>query len=196
MKENGFSFPKKHPVEGWHWHYLFWDVPSPPCMDLKPAVVSSPSLQGDLSSRSTHQEDGPVCEPEDPFSLSGPSISLLGVAIAIAAVVVPLVAVLTDRPEGDSTVPTALEHDGSKSSFPVSLTAANRITGLSFEAASLLNPSEEHAHVNPFFYQPPWLVRVGESLSPSPFIYTIANMSAVVKQIRRLFSVSCRFFSA
>ena len=92
-------------------------------MDPEPAPVSQPPSQAEGSTPFSHEGDSQGAPEEDPFSLSGPSIALLGITIAIAAVGIPLVAVLTERPiRPESMVPTALESDGSKSSLPISLT--------------------------------------------------------------------------
>ena len=75
-----------------------------------------------MSSRSSYQGVTHRIEEEDPFSLSGTSISLFGLAIAIAVVGVPLIAVLTERPLGrESLAPSALQSDGSKPSLSLSL---------------------------------------------------------------------------
>ena len=92
-------------------------------MDPEPAAGSRPSKDFEISSRSPHQALREGVDDEDPFSLSGTSIALLGLAIAIAVVGVPLLAIVTDRPVGrESLVPTAFESDGSKSSSSFSLT--------------------------------------------------------------------------
>ena len=98
-------------------------IPNHSCMDPEPLAVSRPSSQVDESLRSFDQGDIQGMDEEDPFSLNEPSIAFLGLAIAIATIVIPLVAVLIDRPLGrENIVPTALERDGSKSSPPISLT--------------------------------------------------------------------------
>jgi len=99
-------------------------------MDPEPASVSSPSAQGEGSSKSLHESGLTGSEPEEPFSLSVPSIALLGLTIAIATVGVPLAAVLTDRSANrESMIPTALEQDGSKFSSPISLTRGGQLGG-------------------------------------------------------------------
>ena len=90
-------------------------------MDPKPAEISRPSSQGDESSRLSHLGVNEGIDDEDPYSLSGTSIALFGLAMAIAVVGVPFVAVLTERPPGRETlVPSTLQIDGSKSSLSVS----------------------------------------------------------------------------
>ena len=92
-------------------------------MDPEPAAVSKPSNKVDASLRFSYQEASEELDDDDPYGLSGPSIALLGLTIAVAVVGVPLFAVVTDRPvERESLVPTTFKSDGSKSSSPFSLT--------------------------------------------------------------------------
>ena len=96
-------------------------------MDPEPVAVSTTSSQGEGFSQSSDKEESSGIEQEDPFSLSGPSIALVGLTIAIATIGVPLAVVLTDRPMGgENMVPTALESDGSKSSLPISVTRVSK----------------------------------------------------------------------
>ena len=96
-------------------------------MDPEPAAGSRPSTDFEISSRSSHQHVREGIDDEDPFSLSGTSIALLGLAIAIAVVGVPLLAIVTDRPvERESLVPTAFQSDGSKSPIPISLSRTGK----------------------------------------------------------------------
>ena len=90
-------------------------------MDPEPAAGSRPSTDFEMSSKLSHQDVREDIDDEDPFSLSGTSIALLGLAIAIAVVGVPLLAVVTDRPAGrESLVPATFKSDGPNpsSSFP------------------------------------------------------------------------------
>ena len=92
-------------------------------MDPEPAAASRPSMDLEITSRSSHQDVRQGIDDEDPFSLSGTSIALFGLAIAIAVVGVPLLAVVTDRPAGrESLVPTTFKSDGSKSSSSLPFT--------------------------------------------------------------------------
>ena len=91
-------------------------------MDPEPAAALRPSTQFEVSPRSPQKGVAEGIDDEDPFSLSGTSIALFGLAMAIAVVGVPLVAVLTERPPGRESIdPTALQSDGSKSPLPFSL---------------------------------------------------------------------------
>jgi len=92
-------------------------------MDPEPAAGTKPSTDFEMSSRLSHQDVREGIDDEDPFSLSGTSIALLGLAIAIAVVGVPLLAVVTDRPAGrESLVPTTFKSDGPKSSSSFTFT--------------------------------------------------------------------------
>ncbi len=92
-------------------------------MDSEPTAVSTSSSQVDSSKGFPQQRDLQGIEEEEPFSLNGPSIALLGLFIAIASIAIPLVAVFTERPLGrESIVPTALERDGFKPSSAISFT--------------------------------------------------------------------------
>ena len=87
-------------------------------MDPEPALMSNPKSQVNVSSG--HIEEGytKILEPEDPFSLNGPVVALIGLTIAIATVGVPLSVVLTERSLGkESLVPTALRTDGSNATL-------------------------------------------------------------------------------
>jgi len=96
-------------------------------MDPEPAVVSRPSIPAEASSRSSQQVDTQGLDEEDPYSLSGTSIALFGLAMAFAVVGIPLVAVLTERPFGkESLVPTVLKSDGSKSTRPIPLSRVSQ----------------------------------------------------------------------
>ena len=89
--------------------------------------VSVPSNQIEHSSLISSQEDMQVLDQEDPYSLSAPSIALLGVTIAIATIGIPIVAVLTARPfPPDTPIPATLESNGSKPSLPVSIARSGK----------------------------------------------------------------------
>ena len=92
-------------------------------MDPEPVTALKTSVPFEQPSNSTNQLVSQGIDEEDSFSLSGTSSSLFGLAMAIAVLGVPFLAVLTERPRGrENLVPTALQSDGSKSSSPISLT--------------------------------------------------------------------------
>ena len=91
-------------------------------MESEPASINnSASSKGAMKNSSSSDQND-----EEPYSLSGPSIVLIGTTIAIATLGVPLVAIITDKPLGkESTVhPTAIQIDESKPTLPISLTRA------------------------------------------------------------------------
>ena len=90
-------------------------------MDPEPAAVTRSSYESLSSTHPSVQNQALEPEQEEPYSLSNPSIAILGLAIAIATVAAPLGAVLNDRPlRGSPMVPAALESDGSKTATPIS----------------------------------------------------------------------------
>ena len=98
-------------------------------MDPEPVVVSRPTIPAEASTRSPQQGDNQGFDDEDPYSLSGTSIALFGLAMALTVVGVPLVAVLTERPFGkESLRPSALKSDGSKLSPPISFTRIGELS--------------------------------------------------------------------
>ena len=96
-------------------------------MNPKPVQASRPSIEIDESLTSSHQEVSEGLDEEDPFSLSGTSIALFGLSMAIAVVGIPLVAVLTERPmERETLVPTASQSNGSKPSPTFTITRSGQ----------------------------------------------------------------------
>ena len=92
-------------------------------MDPEPALFFKLSSEIDYSSESSLEGEKIGSEDEDPFSLSGPWLALLGLTIAVATLGIPLAAVLTDRPSGGGAIiPTALEINGPQPSLSVSVT--------------------------------------------------------------------------
>ncbi len=91
-------------------------------MEPEPASFLIPPKQIEMLQRSFQYGTKKEVNEEEPFNLNSTSIGLLGSAIAIALVGVPLIAVLTERPiEGERHVPNALKSNGSKLSPPISL---------------------------------------------------------------------------
>ncbi len=83
-------------------------------MDSEPLLLSK---SNDFDSLAIKKEgDQFISDEEDPYSLSGPSISLIGFAISLLMVAIPFFAVLTERQSAQkSYVPTALDRNGSNS---------------------------------------------------------------------------------
>ena len=92
-------------------------------MNSEQASDSKPSPQYEISSKSSKQVVKEAIDEEDPFSLSGTSIALFGLAMAVTVVGLPLLVVITDRPLGrESLFPNTFKSDGSKPPPPISLT--------------------------------------------------------------------------
>ncbi len=92
-------------------------------MDPEPASFLIPPNHVEMTQRSFQHGTKNEEEVKDRFNLSSTSIGLLGSAIAIALVGVPLIAVLIERPMAEERhVPNALKSDGSKFSSPISFT--------------------------------------------------------------------------
>ena len=73
------------------------------------------------SSESSHLEDFQGSEDEDPYSLHRTSNLIIGLAIAIASIGVPISVVLNERSFiHEKFTPNTLEPYGSKSSPPIS----------------------------------------------------------------------------
>jgi len=78
-------------------------------MDSQPPPASSPISLAEGSPLSQEKLNR---ESDEPFSMNGTSIAIMGLLIAIATFGAPITAVITDRPvEGSHVVPTALELD-------------------------------------------------------------------------------------
>ena len=92
-------------------------------MDPEPVEVSSPVSESDEPPIGSSKPDAFLFELESSLGLSSPSISVFGAIIAMATLGVPLAVVLTDRTLGtaESTLPTALELNGSKPSLSFSI---------------------------------------------------------------------------
>ena len=88
-------------------------------MDSQPPAPSSPiSLVEDPYS--SQEKLNRVSD--EPISMNGTSIAIMGLVIAISTFVAPITVVITDRPiEGSRLVPTALELDGFTNTRTISL---------------------------------------------------------------------------
>ena len=86
------------------------------------SVILPLSNSLDSSSDDSQKLELDGLDDDDPFSLIGPSITLLGMAIALLSTGIPLAVVFSERPfmDRESSSPTALESDGSNPSLPIS----------------------------------------------------------------------------
>ena len=91
-------------------------------MDLEPYLIKKQSteLNSTFFNKETNQ---PLSDDEDPYSFNSTSTSLIGLAIVFVMLGVPLLAVISERPETKkSLIPTSLNQNGpeSSSSFTIS----------------------------------------------------------------------------
>ena len=91
-------------------------------MDSDPHL-SKNTRSSEIPSSSKFIEGGEqqqIPEEEDPYSLNGPSIALVGLSISVGMLGIPLGAVFFDRPaDKESILNTVSVRDGSQSSPPI-----------------------------------------------------------------------------
>ncbi len=91
-------------------------------MDSEPASSAVKPLFLNEESSSSFFKESQVIDDEEPYSIGSTSIVLIGIAIAIASIGIPLVAVITEKPLMNKEIfPNGLEHYGSKPTVPISL---------------------------------------------------------------------------
>jgi len=81
-------------------------------MDLEPHLIKKQSSEPDppLFNKETDQ---PSSDDEDPYSFNSPSTSLIGLAIVFVMLGVPLLAVISERPEtSKSFLQTSINKNG------------------------------------------------------------------------------------
>ncbi len=91
-------------------------------MDLEPHLIKKQTSEIDppFFNKETDQSSS---DDEDPYSFNSTSASLIGLAIVFVMLGVPLIAVISDRPETEnSLIPTSINKNGpeSSSSLPFS----------------------------------------------------------------------------
>ena len=91
-------------------------------MDLESHLSKKQSA--DLDANSLNKEtDQSLSDDEDPYSFNSTSTSLIGLAIVLAMLGVPLLAVISERPETKkSLIPTSINQNGSESSSSFTIT--------------------------------------------------------------------------
>jgi len=91
-------------------------------MDLESHLSKKQSA--DLDANSLNKEtDQSLSDDEDPYSFNSTSTSLIGLAIVFAMLGVPLLAVISERPETKkSLIPTSINQNGSESSSSFTIT--------------------------------------------------------------------------
>ena len=91
-------------------------------MDLEPHLSNKQSVELDanfLNKKTDHS----LSDDEDPYSFYSTSTSLIGLVIVFAMIGVPLLAVISERPETKkSLIPTSINQNGSESSSSFTIT--------------------------------------------------------------------------
>ena len=90
-------------------------------MDLEPHLIKKQS--SDLDTPSLNKEtDQLSSDDEDPYSFNSTSTSLIGLAIVFIMLGVPLLAVISQRPETKkSLIPTSINQNGPESSSTLTI---------------------------------------------------------------------------
>ncbi len=85
-------------------------------MDPEPPPSASKSSTDSFAKKRLFQKsDRKLDQEDDPYSLNGPSIALVGLSVSIGMLGIPLLAVFYDRPAIKENIEnTVLERDGSK----------------------------------------------------------------------------------
>ena len=90
-------------------------------MDLEPHLIKKQSTPLDPPFFNK-ESDQPSSEDDDPYSLNGTSTSLIGLAIVFVMLVIPILAVLSERPQTKkSLIPTSIHQNGPKSSSSLTI---------------------------------------------------------------------------
>ena len=91
-------------------------------MDLDPHLMKKQSAELDPSFFN-EETDQPSSDDEDPYSFNSTSTSLIGLAIVFVMLGVPLIAVISERPETKkSLIPTSINQNGLESSSSLTIT--------------------------------------------------------------------------
>jgi len=95
-------------------------------MDLEPHL--NKKLSSDLDPPVTKKEiDQPSSDDEDPYSFNSTSTSLIGLAIVFVMLGVPLLAVISERPETKkSLIPTSINQNGLESSSSLAISRISK----------------------------------------------------------------------
>ena len=80
-------------------------------MDLEPHLINKQSSEIDppLPKKETDQLSS---DDEDPYSFNSTSTSLIGLAIVFIMLGIPLLTVITERPETTKILPTSINQNG------------------------------------------------------------------------------------
>ena len=80
-------------------------------MDLEPHLIKKQSSDLDTS-LINKRSDQLSSDDEDPYSFNSTSTSLIGLAIVFVMLGIPLLAVITERPETTKIIPTSINQNG------------------------------------------------------------------------------------
>ena len=80
-------------------------------MDLEPHLIKKESSELDPS-LFNHETAQSSSEDEDPYSFNSTSTSLIGLAIVFVMLGIPLLAVISERPETTKSLPTSINQNG------------------------------------------------------------------------------------
>ena len=80
-------------------------------MDLEPHLIKKKSSEPDppLFNKETDQLSS---DDEDPYSFNSTSTSLIGLAIVFIMLGIPLLAVISERPETTKSIPISINQNG------------------------------------------------------------------------------------
>ena len=80
-------------------------------MDLEPHLIKNQSSELD---RTLLKKDTDQVSPEDddPYSFNSTSTSLIGLAIVFVMLGIPLLGVISERPESTKSLPTSVNQNG------------------------------------------------------------------------------------
>ena len=80
-------------------------------MDLEPHLIKkhSSELDPQLFNKEKDQQSS---DDEDPYSFNSTSTSLIGLAIVFVMLGIPLLAVISERPETTKSIPTSINKNG------------------------------------------------------------------------------------
>ena len=82
-------------------------------MDLEPHLIKKQSTELD-SNFFNKEPDQPISDDEDPYSFNSTSTSLIGLIIVFVMLGIPLLAVISERPETTKNIPILINQNGPK----------------------------------------------------------------------------------
>ena len=80
-------------------------------MDLEPHLLKKQSSELEPHLLDKESEQLPS-DDEDPYSFTSTSTSLIGLAIVFVMLGIPLLAVISERPETTKSIPTSINQNG------------------------------------------------------------------------------------